>query len=186
MTYLSATRDFLVVWEYEYSGSDHDVYRRRVAGDGQLVEGEKVVSGLGHNEARPHLAASEDLSFLTVWEDDRDNATSGTDIYGGLEELKRFEGRVFDGEEGSETNPLEGVAVELYCSTEEPSLGTQLSNTTTDGTGWYGLTTGETCEYYNILEVTRMATPPSAPRVSTARLSPTTGSSTCTRWITRC
>ncbi len=102
-----------MVWEYGYSGSDHDVYRRRVAGDGQLVEDERVVSGLGHNEARPHLAASGDLSFPAVWEDDRDDATSGTDIYGGLEELKRFKGRVFEGEEGDETNPLEGVAVEL-------------------------------------------------------------------------
>ncbi|MEX1311749.1 MAG: prealbumin-like fold domain-containing protein, partial [Candidatus Sulfomarinibacteraceae bacterium] len=153
VTYLSATQEFLVVWEYEYSVSDHDVYRRRVAGDGQLVEDEKAVSALGHNEARPQLAASGGLSFLTVWEDDRDNATSGIDIYGGLEELKRIEGNVFDGEEGDETSPLEGVTVELYCSDEEPSLGTLLSTATTNGSGWYGLTTGTTCEYYNIVEL---------------------------------
>ena len=89
---------------------------------------------------------------MTVWEDDRDNATSGTDIYGGLEELKRFEGRVFDGEEERD-EPSRGRCGGVVLFHRRAVFRNPAEQSTTDGTGWYGLTTGETCEYYNILEV---------------------------------
>ena len=153
VAYFPAAKEFMVTWEYEYSAGDHDVYRRRVATNGGLVEDEVAVAASGYNERVPAHAAAGDLGFLTVWEDDRNGATLGVDIYGGVEELFMLSGQVFEGDIGDESTPLEGATVELYCSNDEPAVGTFLSNTVSDGEGWYGLITGATCEYFNIQEI---------------------------------
>jgi hypothetical protein len=153
VAYFPAAKEFMVTWEYEYSASDHDVYRRRVATNGGLVEDEVAVAASGYNERVSVHAAAGDLGFLTVWEDDRNGATLGVDIYGGVEQLFMLSGQVFEGDVGDESTPLEGATVELYCSDDEPAVGTFLSNTVSDGEGWYGLVTGATCEYFNIQEI---------------------------------
>jgi hypothetical protein len=65
----------------------------------------------------------------------------------------QFSGRVYAGLVGDETTPLEGVTVELYCSANRMVLGSLITATTTDPTGWYGLITEAFCEYYNIFEI---------------------------------
>lgn len=64
----------------------------------------------------------------------------------------QLSGRVYDGLVGDETNPLGGVVVELYCSANHAVLGSMIASTTTDPTGWYGLTTEAVCEFFNIVE----------------------------------
>jgi len=65
-------------------------------------------------------------------------------------------GRVFAGTLGDESRPLPDLTVTLYCSSNQyPDLGIQLTQTTTDATGWYGLSTYRLlglCDYYHIIE----------------------------------
>ena len=44
VAYHPAIGEYLVVWEYEYSLDDHDIYARRVASDGALIGGELPIS----------------------------------------------------------------------------------------------------------------------------------------------
>jgi hypothetical protein len=82
VTYSFNAQEYLVVWEYEYSASDHDVYRRRVAPDGSLPDSDLPVSNTGAMETHPALASDQALVDLVVWEDGRNSASMGTDIYG--------------------------------------------------------------------------------------------------------
>lgn len=51
-----------------------------------------------------------------------------------------LEGRVYEGEVGDESAPLEGVTVSVYgANATYPESGTFLRDTTTDAEGWYGL-----------------------------------------------
>mgnify|MGYP001031072886 CR=1 FL=1 len=61
-------------------------------------------------------------------------------------------GRVYQGNVGDETNPIEDVRLDLYCSTSSDYLGTWIDTTMTDPTGWYGLNGYFGCNYYNIVE----------------------------------
>ncbi|MGD2179293.1 MAG: DNRLRE domain-containing protein, partial [Anaerolineae bacterium] len=61
-------------------------------------------------------------------------------------------GRVYEGDVGDQTTPLEGVAMTLHCSNDAGVLGTEIDATTTDATGWYGLDAAPGCEYYHIVE----------------------------------
>lgn len=68
----------------------------------------------------------------------------------------RLEGRVFSGSAGDESTPLDGVTVELYAANNPyPASSTFLRSTTTDATGWYGLTVYDTdyYEYFFLREV---------------------------------
>lgn len=47
------TGEFLVVWEYAYSQSDHDIYGRLVAPDGTLLTGEFPIATTGNGEYAP-------------------------------------------------------------------------------------------------------------------------------------
>jgi len=62
-------------------------------------------------------------------------------------------GKVFKGNQGDETSPLSGVTVRLYGSNNASSLGSQISSTTTNGSGWYQLLATSGYEYYTIEEV---------------------------------
>lgn len=66
-----------------------------------------------------------------------------------------FYGRVFEGAFGVETTPIPGVTLTLYGSTNPGDLGTEITDTTTDGNGWYSLIPDAysyTYQYYNIVE----------------------------------
>jgi hypothetical protein len=69
VVYNPASGEFLVVWEYEHSAADHDVYARRVAGDGTLIGDEFVISNLSNWESNPAVAYSTASNqYLVVWE----------------------------------------------------------------------------------------------------------------------
>jgi hypothetical protein len=65
-------------------------------------------------------------------------------------------GRVFAGTAGDESTPLDSVTVNLYYSNNPyPDLGSALSGTVTDVSGWYGLSTHRLnglCDFYHIVE----------------------------------
>ena len=66
-----------------------------------------------------------------------------------------FQGRVYEGNEGTEppdSQPLAGVIVSAHGSHNAFDPGILLDSTTTDGTGWYGLTVPDGYEYYHIRE----------------------------------
>jgi len=152
VAYKPAANEYLVAWEHEYSTSDHDVYRRRVGSNGALPEGEAAVSSLDSWEGRPALASDGAGAYLVAWEDGRNSATQGLDIYGDLVRLLTLSGRVYAGNVGDESTPLSGVTVELYCSNNAGVLGTRIASTTTNAEGWYGLLVSGVCEFYNIVE----------------------------------
>jgi PKD repeat protein len=64
-------------------------------------------------------------------------------------------GRVYEGNKGTDpptSTAISGVTVKLYGSNNSDNLGTQISSTTTDNQGWYGLTATVGYEYYTIIE----------------------------------
>ena len=46
-------------------------------------------------------------------------------------------GRVYKGNKGDQSNPLSGVTVKLYGSSNVGSLGNQIASTSTNSSGWY-------------------------------------------------
>lgn len=153
VAYNAATRNYLVIWDYVYSATDHDVYARRVAYDGTQPDTELAISNTGYQERTPAVAAGSGSTLLMVWEDSR-NAGMGYDVYGELFTitLPALSGGVYDGAIGDTSTPLRGVTVALYCSNNTDVLGTLVGNTTTAGSGAYSLTVPGQCEYYNIQE----------------------------------
>jgi hypothetical protein len=157
VAYNPTTRNYLVVWEYAYSASDHDVFSRRVAYDGTRPETAVGVSRLGSHEGAPTVASGGGSSLLVIWEDDRNDASdpdAGLDLYAEPQtiSLPTLSGRVYEGLVEDETTPLAGVSVALYCSRSAGNLGTLVDGTTTNGEGWYGLPVYGECEYYNLQE----------------------------------
>ena len=153
VTYNAATGDFQVAYEYEYSASDHDVYWRRVTYLGSVPDPEKGLSALGSQESRPAIAAGAGSSAVVVWEDGRNAATLGLDIYADVATMYAFSGKVFEGNLGDESNPLGYVQVDLYCSSNSGSLGSLIAQGSSNPhTGHYFLPTSQLCEYYNIIE----------------------------------
>ena len=62
-------------------------------------------------------------------------------------------GRVYKGEVGDESQPLEGVTVSLHgANNPYPDAGELIATTTTNAEGWYGLTVPDGYEYYHIRE----------------------------------
>jgi len=84
-----ADNEYLVVWVDERSKTTRgdDIYGQRLAANGSPIGGDFRVSGpaaLDH-EGPPAAAWSEATGgYLVVWEDRRDTATRGYDIYGRL------------------------------------------------------------------------------------------------------
>lgn len=152
VAYLPAAHEYLVTWEFEFSPTDHDVYCRRVGSGGSLPEAEIAVSTGGDSERRPVVSSAGDLRSFIVWEDDRNLATQGTDLYGDTIQLLMLSGRVFAGTTGDESTPLAGVSVELSGSNDLGALGTLISGTTTNPDGWFGLLVSGAYDYYNISE----------------------------------
>jgi len=64
-----------------------------------------------------------------------------------------FQGRVYEGDIGDESHPLEGVTVSVYgANNPHPDPGTLIGSTTTNADGWYGLEVPDGYEYYHIRE----------------------------------
>ena len=64
-----------------------------------------------------------------------------------------FQGRVYEGEVGDQSRPVEGVSVTVYgAANPYPDPGHLIATTTTNAEGWYGLTVEEGWEFYSIRE----------------------------------
>jgi hypothetical protein len=154
VAYKSAVGSWIVAWEYAYSASDHDVYSRRVAYDGSHPDAEMGVSELGTGEITPAVAAGSGATLLMVWDDGRNLAANGTDIYGALltPTVPRLSGHVYVGQKGDTGHPLGGVSVRLYCSSGAGTQGSLIGATVTNARGAYGLPVYGRCEFYNLIE----------------------------------
>jgi len=84
VAYKQAASEYLVAWEFEYNATDHDVFCRHVADNGTLASDEIGVSRMSSFEGHPALASDASAAYLIVWEDGRDYATQGIDLYGEL------------------------------------------------------------------------------------------------------
>lgn len=155
VTYDPTANAFVVAWDVAYSEADLDVYRRVVGSDGSLPDDARPIAFAASYEGEPVLAAGLNSTYLAAWEDGRNDATLGLDIYGETKTLALplLSGRVYAGEPEGESTPLEGVTVELYCSADQQDQGWLINRTTTNADGWYGLMAGAVCEYYNIVEL---------------------------------
>ena len=64
-----------------------------------------------------------------------------------------FQGRVYEGDVGDESHPLQGVTVAVYgANNPYPDPGTFIASTTTNSDGWYGLEAPDGYEFYHIRE----------------------------------
>ena len=65
-----------------------------------------------------------------------------------------LEGRVYEGNVGDQSSPVQGVTVGLYGSNNAGVQGSHLRSTTTNSGGWYGLTVYDTdnAEYFHIVQ----------------------------------
>lgn len=69
--YGSAIGEYLVVWEHEYSASDHDIYARRVDGAGTPLGSEIAVTVSTAFQLNPDLAYNPAYNeYLVVWEEE--------------------------------------------------------------------------------------------------------------------
>jgi hypothetical protein len=77
----SSRNEYLVVWQDYRSGSDYDVYGRRVSATGALMGQELIIASQGALNGEPKVAHnSRSDEYLVVWQEIR-SATSGYDIY---------------------------------------------------------------------------------------------------------
>ena len=155
VAYLPGARSYLVVWQFEYSTSDHDIYGRRVVYDGSLPENEYIITGSTPEEKLPVVASNGVNESLVVWEDARNYDSSGVDIYGSVETINIpvFSGVVYKGDFGYTADPLPGVMVQLGCSSDQGNFGELIGVTETTIQGEYQLPAVINCEFYNIVEV---------------------------------
>ena len=64
-----------------------------------------------------------------------------------------FQGRVYEGDVGDESQPLQGVTVSVYgANNPYPDPGEFIASTTTNSDGWYGLEAPDGYEFYHIRE----------------------------------
>src|SRR5260370_21974902 len=76
----SGTND-LVVWQ-DGRGATENIYGTRVDGAGAVTDGAGFVISTGPNtQSSPAVTFNGNL-FLVVWDDDRNSATTGLDIFG--------------------------------------------------------------------------------------------------------
>jgi hypothetical protein len=67
--YHSQVGEYLAVWEYVYSDTDHDIYARRLNSDGIPVANEVGVVTTSSSQMRPDVAAhTTNSEYLVVWE----------------------------------------------------------------------------------------------------------------------
>jgi hypothetical protein len=110
VTYNPDADTYLVVWEYRYAESDHDVFMRRISGTGELLDGETPVSRTGAHERQPVICAGAAGRNLAAWQDERNSAVNDADIYSALVRLPVGTAEVCDGID----NDLDGTADEGF------------------------------------------------------------------------
>ena len=114
VAYNRSADEFIGVWEYEFSTTDHDVYLRRLAGDGELLDNEVVVSNRASNEIHPALTSNGGDMFVIVWEDDRNEATGGVDLFSATVAVPVGTVEICDGLD----NDLDGEVDEAFSNTD--------------------------------------------------------------------
>ena len=68
LAYNSSNGEYLVVWEQEYNATDHDIYARRIAADGNPAVGIITVSYANEFESTPVVAYNETLNeYMVAW-----------------------------------------------------------------------------------------------------------------------
>ena len=73
---------YLVVWTDSRTTLDNDIYGVRLDANGtQLDSAGILICGAPHSQRNPAVVSNGDI-FMVVWEDERESAQSGTDIYG--------------------------------------------------------------------------------------------------------
>ncbi|MEJ2559482.1 MAG: hypothetical protein P8186_25360, partial [Anaerolineae bacterium] len=152
VVYNSAGGEYMVVWEYALSASDHDVYRRRVSANGSLLDSETAVSRGSAFEGHPAVAADANRAYVAVWEDGRNQLLNGLDLYAERLAPYLLSGGVYAGAVGDTGTPLAGVTVQLGCADNPDDFGNQISVTQTGATGSFSLPSYHTCEYYQLRE----------------------------------
>jgi len=81
VAYNQTDGEFLVVWEWESTPDNHDIYARRVGSDGSLISSEIPIATLTNFESNPAVAYNTaDNEYLVVWE--HRYASGDHDIYG--------------------------------------------------------------------------------------------------------
>ena len=74
--------EFLVVWEYAFTDTDHDIYARRVSGAGVLI-GNGVPNLLRSRLMKPALNYNPDKNeYLMVWIRQDLTETATADVWG--------------------------------------------------------------------------------------------------------
>lgn len=153
ITYKPAADEYLVVYDYEFSISDLDVWYSRIRWDGLARQTDAVVSNAWViNERKPAVASNGAWSNLAVWEDERNYATKGIDIYSDIVKVYGLSGHVYNGFYPSTSSPMPGVRVALFCSGNTNEWGTYLEDIYTDIGGAYTLVDHGQCAFYNIGE----------------------------------
>jgi hypothetical protein len=75
-------RHYLVVWEDNRNGAGTDIYGVRLSSTGQIADPSGISICTAPGLQRHPSVASDGTDFLVVWADERDSASSGSDIYG--------------------------------------------------------------------------------------------------------
>lgn len=81
ITYDYGRAFYMVVFQYEYPPSDQDIWYSWINHRYQSVEQDMVITNSTFNESRPAVACDSNLTYLVVWEDERNVGTNGIDIY---------------------------------------------------------------------------------------------------------
>ena len=150
VAYDSGNAEYQVVWEYDMSLRNRDLYRRRVSPGGVLLGAEVALAELTAEETSPAVAGDGRYGYLVAWEDLRNAAVSGRDLYAEFVEQFRLSGRVYAGTVGDTSQPLLGVTVQLYCSGNQGVLETPVDSATTDPEGWWGLPVTAACDFHEL------------------------------------
>lgn len=66
VAYNPARNQYLAVYAYDYSGTDHDIYGRRLSNSGGLLGSELIVWDVGRDDDGPALATGPD-EYLVAW-----------------------------------------------------------------------------------------------------------------------
>ncbi|MBI2926477.1 MAG: cadherin-like domain-containing protein, partial [Verrucomicrobia bacterium] len=108
---------YLIAWNDNRNGVDYDIYGARLERDGTVLDPTALPISTASGEQSSPKVASNGADFLVVWQDLRNSATTGYDVYGA---------RVTDG--GSVLDPA-GVAIRAGSGTDyQPSVASNGSD----------------------------------------------------------
>jgi len=77
IAYNSGNTEYQVVWEYETSDGNWDLYRRRVSPGGELLGVSAALAELTTQETAPAAAGDGEYGYLVSWEDSRNAGVCG-------------------------------------------------------------------------------------------------------------